>query len=156
MLNQYSYSTQNGDTTLYSATGTWNGQLASKKIINTAENYLWGWDATESHQSVSTITVTDDDPTTTDQTQTNYIFEVATYRLFENELSSLNIQVGAQLFYKVGVKIFNGTFGDSTEELANGISNYMELTVPTGATWMSMAGSGLAALLTTTTLISLF
>ena len=41
-----------------------------------------------------------------------------------------------QLFYKVGVKIFDNTSSDEASDvvqLANGISTYLELTVPDGA-----------------------
>ena len=55
---------------------------------------------------------------------------MATYRLFDNDLSALQITSGKQLFYKVGVKIFNDQQGDESVELANGISKYLELTVP--------------------------
>ena len=50
---------------------------------------LWGWDATESHESVTTQTVTADDPAVADTTETTYTFEVAVYRQFDNELSDL-------------------------------------------------------------------
>ena len=50
---------------------------------------LWGWDATESHQSVTTTTVTADSPSLEDTSETTYSFEVATYRLFDNTLSKL-------------------------------------------------------------------
>ena len=129
MINAYAYTELTGDETLYYATGFWNDQLASDKIGNENE-LLWGWDATESHNSEETTTVTSDDPDQADTTQTTYTFEVATYRLFDNDLSALQITSGKQLFYKVGVKIFNDQQGDESVELANGISKYLELTVP--------------------------
>jgi len=56
------------------------------------------------------------------------------------------------LFYKVGVKIFNDSGDDNTEELANGISIYKTLVVPNHASSLSTYVAGITAL----TLISLF
>ena len=78
MINQYKYTGQSDKETLYDATGYWNDQLSGVK----APALGWGWDATESHQSIETQTVTSDDPDVADVTETTYSFEVAVYRKF--------------------------------------------------------------------------
>ena len=54
-----------------------------------------------------------------------------------------------QLFYKVGVKIFDNTSSDEASDvvqLANGISTYLELTVPDGALTLWSSATAVASL----------
>ena len=89
MINQYAYTESEGEYPLYDATGTWNEQLRSDKIQVSDSQMLWGWDATESHQSITTTELTADSSTVEATSETTYSFQVATYRLFKNDLSKL-------------------------------------------------------------------
>lgn len=114
---------------------------------------LWGWDATASDQSVNVtdeaIQTADEDPTEPEvlTSTTTYNFNVAMYREFLNSLSELQIAANQKLFIKIGVKIFDDSNEDNTVELANGISNYFEITVPESASWSLLAMSTSALLL---------
>ena len=96
---------------------------------------LYGWDATESDQYVTTTTVTADNPedTSNDTTSTTYTFGATVYRLFDNSLSDLQIKTGQSIFYKIGVKIFDDSDPTKAVQIGNGISVFKELVVPEGA-----------------------
>lgn len=121
MLNQYSYTEQEGvNSGLFYAPGSWNNEMSEQKIKLNG-GMLWGWDATASNQSVMATVATD---TASESNATQYNFEAAIYRAFENDLSNLQIQANQNLFIKIGVKIFDNSHEDDSVLLANGISNY--------------------------------